>query len=154
VKEGALFTKTAPSAESKGVVEDFFTSLEKLDIESFMKVWADNGTQSMPLAPENFPSGLKGKEALYGQYKGLPQNYSSMQFPRKIFPTEDPNKVIVQYGGIIPLKDGGTYNNNYVGIFEMQEGKLQKFTEYFDPFILEKAFGKKLQNNFNVGTNK
>lgn len=73
-----------------------------------------------------------------------------MSFPRKIVATNDPNKVIVQYQGIIPLKAGGEYNNNYVGIFEIKNGKIEKFTEYFDPFILENAFGKKLQDNFNV----
>jgi ketosteroid isomerase-like protein len=73
-----------------------------------------------------------------------------MSFPRKISATNDANKVIVQYQGIIPLKAGGEYNNNYVGIFEIKNGKIEKFTEYFDPFILENAFGKKLQQNFNV----
>lgn len=73
-----------------------------------------------------------------------------MSFPRKISATDSPNKVIVQYNGIIPLKDGGEYNNNYIGIFEIKNGKIEKFTEYFDPFILENAFGKKLQENFNV----
>jgi fermentation-respiration switch protein FrsA (DUF1100 family) len=73
-----------------------------------------------------------------------------MSFPRRISATDNPNKVIVQYTGIIPLKSGGEYNNNYVGIFEIKNGKVEKFTEYFDPFILENAFGKKLQDNFNV----
>lgn len=80
----------------------------------------------------------------------MPENYTQMSFPRKISATDSPNKVIVQYNGIIPLKDGGEYNNNYIGIFEIKNGKIEKFTEYFDPFILENAFGKKLQENFNV----
>jgi fermentation-respiration switch protein FrsA (DUF1100 family) len=58
----------------------------------------------------------------------------------------------VQYAGIIPLKGGGEYNNNYVGIFNVKEGRVQQFTEYFDPFILQKAFGKNLETNFNVST--
>lgn len=150
VKSKVNFKTTPVSTETKKVVAEFFTALEKLNIPAFLKVWADNGKQIMPLAPQGFPSLLSGKEAINNQYKALPENYTSMSFPFKIYPTENPNKAIVQYTGTIPLKDGGEYNNNYVGIFEIRNGKLQQFTEYFDPFILEEAFGQKLQSNFNV----
>lgn len=150
VKNRVGFKKIPVSTETKKVVADFFTALEKLNIPDFLKVWADDGKQIMPLAPQVFPSSLSGKAAIYNQYKALPENYTSMSFPFKVYPTENPNKAIVQYAGTIPLKDGGEYNNNYVGIFEIHNGKLQQFTEYFDPYILEEAFGQKLQSNFNV----
>jgi ketosteroid isomerase-like protein len=150
VKEGATFKMSSVSESNKAVIEKFFTSLETLDIPTFLSTWAENGKQLMPLSPENFPHELIGKDAIYNQYKGLPENYTSMQFPRRYFPTDDPNMVIVQYNGIIPLKEGGEYNNNYVGIFNIKDGKLLQFVEYFDPFILQEAFGKKLESNFNV----
>ena len=150
VKNNVNFSAGKVSEENRRAVEQFFTALEKLNIQSFMKVWSDNGRQIMPLAPNGFPRELNGKEAIFNQYKGLPDNFTSMSFPRKISATGDANKVIVQYQGIIPLKAGGEYNNNYVGIFEIKNGKIENFTEYFDPFILENAFGKKLQQNFNV----
>lgn len=150
VREGAAFKLLEVSKGNKAVIEQFFTSLEILNIPAFMNVWAENGKQIMPLAPQNFPRQLNDKAAIYNQYKGLPQNYTSMKFPRKYVATDDVNTVIVQYNGIIPLKDGGEYNNNYVGIFKINKGKVSQFTEYFDPFILEEAFGKKLESNFNV----
>jgi fermentation-respiration switch protein FrsA (DUF1100 family)/ketosteroid isomerase-like protein len=150
VKTKVNFKPRKVSEENRQAVEQFFTALEKLDIQSFLKVWSDNGRQIMPLAPNGFPKELNGNQSIFNQYKGLPDNFTSMSFPRKISATSDPNKVIVQYQGIIPLKAGGEYNNNYVGIFEIKNGKIEKFTEYFDPFILENAFGKKLQENFNV----
>lgn len=152
VKNGVSFKPEKVSDDNKAAIENFFTALEKLDIPAFMKVWTDNAKQSMPLAPNGFPRELNGKAAIFNQYKGLPENYTKMSFPRKISATDNPNKVIVQYNGIIPLKDGGEYNNNYVGIFEIRNGKIERFTEYFDPFILENAFGKKLQENFNVSS--
>lgn len=153
VKDGVSFHSKPVAPENKAVIEKFFTSLETLNIPSFLSVWADNGKQLMPLSPEYFPKQLTGKEAIHNQYKGLPEAYTSMKFPRKYFPTEDPGTVIVQYNGIIPLKQGGEYNNNYVGIFNIRDGKLQRFTEYFDPFILQEAFGNKLESNFNVTGN-
>jgi fermentation-respiration switch protein FrsA (DUF1100 family)/ketosteroid isomerase-like protein len=129
--------------EARETVEEFFISLERLDINRFMKIWSDDAAQLMPLAPADFPSLLRGKDAIYRQYKGLPENFTSMKFQREIFPTVEPGKVIVSYEGIIPLKKGGSYNNIYIGVFEVEEGKIKNFTEYFDPVILEKGFGKK-----------
>ena len=137
--------------ENRQVIETFFVALEELDINKFITVWADEGaTQLMPFAPEGFPSKLEGKEPIYNQYKGLPENYESMHFPRTIMPMEDPNKFIVQYKGIIPLGDGGEYNNDYIGLFELENGKIKIFTEYFNPIILLEAFGDNLQDNFNL----
>jgi fermentation-respiration switch protein FrsA (DUF1100 family)/ketosteroid isomerase-like protein len=150
VKQGTSFASASVAPANKVIIEKFFTSLETLDVPGFLTVWAEDGKQFMPLSPENFPKELNGKQAINNQYKALPENYTSMKFPRKYFATDDPNTVIVQYNGIIPLKEGGEYNNNYVGIFNLQNGKVQQFTEYFDPFILQEAFGKKLESNFNV----
>jgi len=152
VASSKTFKKVQPSEASLQAVEKFFSSLEHLDISSFLTIWNRDGKQVMPLSPDGFPKELNGKDAINNQYKGLPQNFSSMRFPRKVYPTENANKVIVQYAGEIPLKAGGRYDNNYVGVFEIKEGKVDRFTEYFDPFILAKAFGVKLQDNFNVSS--
>jgi hypothetical protein len=56
-----------------------------------MKVWADGAKQIMPLAPNGFPRELSGKDAIFNQYKGLPDNFTSMSFPRRISATDDPN---------------------------------------------------------------
>jgi len=152
VKEGKKFTPESVAPANKQVIEYFFTALESMNISSFLEVWADDGVQYMPLSPAGFPAKLEGKAAIHRQYKDLPANYTSMHFPRKYFATGDQELTIVQYSGSIPLKDGGEYNNNYVGLFRIRNGKLQEFTEYFDPFLLEAAFGNKLQSNFNTGT--
>lgn len=150
VKEGKTAKRPEVSNAAKASVDAFFTALERLDVPAFMNAWSDDGRQIMPLSPDGFPKELKDKAAIQKQYSGLPESYASMSFPRKIFATDDPNTFIVQYTGRIPLKDGGEYNNNYVGLFTLKGGKVQRFTEYFDPFILQEAFGSKLQSNFNV----
>lgn len=154
VTNGELSATPDVNRKSRQVVERFFTSLENMDIQAFMKVWMDDAHQIMPLSPEGFPRELVGKAAIHNQYKGLPENFTSMRFPRSIAATDDPNTVIVRYQGIIPLKAGGTYANNYVGILEVKDGKLQTFTEYFDPHLLAQAFGTQIHKNFNVSNMK
>lgn len=152
VRKGTVNTVQPIDQAKQQVVERFFTALEAMDIPAFMQIWAQEGVQVMPLSPKGFPSQLSGAEAIYNQYKSLPEHYSAMQFPRSYHATADSNTLIVQYGGIIPLADGSNYNNNYVGVFEVVQGKIQRFTEYFDPYLLTKAFGMNLQENFNVTT--
>src|SRR5919112_2851007 len=74
-----------------GVVEEFFARLETIDVEGFVELWAEDGVQEMPFAPEGFPSRLNGKEDVRRQYGGMPQAYTRMKFPgRAIRPMLDP----------------------------------------------------------------
>lgn len=150
VKAERQWKKMALTPVAHQAVENFFTALERKDIHAFMQAWGPDGRQVMPLSPEGFPGLLADRNAIYNQYKGLPENYNSMQFPRKLFATDRPDLVIAQYSGTIALKDGGEYNNNYAGLFRIANGKISEFTEYFDPQILASAFGTKLHQNFNI----
>ena len=127
---------------SMGIVEEFFARLEEIAVEGFVELWAEDGVQEMPFAPEGFPSRLEGKEAVRRQYGGMPQAYTRMKFPgRTLRPMLDPEWVVAEYRGEIDLSSGGAYNNCYVGIFRGVDGKVVRFTEYFDPRILAESFG-------------
>ena len=117
-------------------VEKFFTSLENMDIDEFMTVWADNPRQVMPYAPQNFPDTLQGTEAIRKQYAGLKENYNSMRYERTYL-AENDSLIVVKVRGIIPMKDGGNYNNDYMGVYHMEGGKIKQYDEYFDPIVLQ-----------------
>jgi len=132
-------------------VEAFFARLEAMDIGGFVGLWDENGVQAMPFSPEGFPKELRGRAAIRKQYESLPQNYSSMTFTRRIHPTVNPEIFVVEYKGRIDVKQTGKpYDNTYVGVFRVKQGKVFRFTEYFNPIILQEAFGESLQSNFNV----
>lgn len=150
LKSGNTPETRSIAPEAQEAVNQFFSHLEDMDIPAFISRWTPDARQVMPLSPKGFPAQLKGKDAIYTQYKGLPENFSSMHFPHQIYPTTDPNTVIVMYTGEIALKTGGRYDNIYIGVFETEKGKISTFTEYFDPEILTEAFGSDLQDNFNV----
>lgn len=98
--------------------------------------------QEMPFAPPGFPNRLEGRTAIQRQYGGLPRAYRRMLFPeRRYHPMHDPHLLLVEYRGVIDLLAGGSYNNRYCGIFEVRDGLLVHFTEYFDSITLREAFG-------------
>lgn len=123
-------------------VREFFTALEAADIPRFLKVWSEDGVQEMPFSPGSFPKRLEGKAAIDRQYSPLPANFSGMRFPiRRLLTTTEPGVVVAEYEGSIGLKSGGHYDNRYIGVFSFDaEGKLARFTEYFDPLILLAGF--------------
>jgi uncharacterized protein len=138
--------------QNRQLIEEFFTRLESMNIEHWLELWDDNGVQEMPYAPEGFPEKLEGKAAIRQQYSSLPKNYDSMQFvDRFVHETSDPAVFIVEYNGIINIKaTDKPYNNVYCGVFMVQNNKLVQFKEYFNPMILQAAFGENLQANFNI----
>lgn len=131
----------AQRQETVEVVERFFELLERIDIEAFVELWAEDGIQVMPFSPEGFPDRLEGKEAIRRQYGGMPDAYRSMRFQVEVEPMLEPARAVAQYQGTIELADGGHYDNRYCGIFEVRHRKIVQFTEYFDPIVLQRAFG-------------
>lgn len=136
-------TQTDAAGErSVEVVERFFAALEALDVDSFVELWAEDGVQEMPFAPKNFPNRLVGKADVRRQYGGMPEAYARMEFPgRRVRAMADPEWVVAEYRGEIDLEGGGSYNNDYVGIFRVVDGRITLFKEYFNPQILLDSFG-------------
>jgi ketosteroid isomerase-like protein len=136
---------------NREVVRAFFSRLEAFDIESFAGLFATDGVQIMPFSPEGFPSRLEGRAAIYNQYRSMPQSFASMKFPDlQILDAADPSTFVVTYRGEIELRRGGRYDNTYLGVFVIRDGHIATFTEYFNPIVLQRAFGANLGSDFNV----
>jgi len=131
--------------QNKKVVDNFFVALETQKFEMLKEVFAEHGRQVNPYSPEGFPKGFDGAEAIYKQYSALATHFSRMKFPRKIYATEDPNFFFVKFSGEIDIKAGGQYNNDYIGTFKVENGKIVEYTEYFNQIIMAKAFNIELK---------
>lgn len=112
---------------------------------TFKEIFAEKGRQLNPYSPEGFPKSFAGAEGIYKQYSGLSGNFGQMKFPRQIFATEDPNFFFVKFRGEIEIKAGGKYENDYLGTFKLENGKVVEYTEYFNQIVMAKAFGIELK---------
>jgi len=88
---------------NKQVVDSFFTTLENQQFELLKEIFAADGRQLNPYAPEGFPKSFNGAEGIYKYYSGLTVNFGKMMFPRKIYATEDPDFFFVQFRGEIEI---------------------------------------------------
>lgn len=132
--------KTEITEQNRKIVENFFVALETQKIEMLKEVFAENGIQLNPYSPDGFPKSFDGAEGIYKQYSGLTANFGQMKFPRQIFATEDPNFFFVKFRGEIEIKAGGKYENDYLGTFKLENGKVVEYTEYFNQVVMAKAF--------------
>gem|GEM_PF-1199748 len=131
--------------QNRTVVNNFFLALETQNFEMLKEVFAKDGKQLNPYAPEGFPEIFEGVDAIYKQYSGLTETFGKMKFPRTIYATENPDFFFVKFKGEIEIKAGGIYKNDYLGTFLLKNGKVIEYTEYFNQLIMAKAFGIKLK---------
>jgi uncharacterized protein len=129
---------------NRKVVDSFFTALETQQFHLLKEIFAKNGRQLNPYAPEGFPESFNGSEAIYKQYSNLTKDFGQMKFPRQIMATEDPDFFFVLFTGEIDVRAGGQYRNDYIGTFKLQGGKIIEYTEYFNQITMAKAFGIQL----------
>jgi len=123
-------------------VNNFFVALETQKFEMLKEIFLENGKQLNPYSPKGFPNSFDGAEGIYKQYSGLSGNFGQMRFPRQIFATEDPNFFFVKFRGEIEIKAGGKYENDYLGTFKLENGKVVEYTEYFNQIVMAKAWYK------------
>lgn len=135
------------AARNIATVKKFLRLLEEEKISEYIDLYAEDGMQINPYASGLFPDTVRGKEALTKFWEPVPARFNGMQYPiEKIMAMADPSQVMVQFKGIIHLKNNaGQYNNQYLGLFYFNEkGKILEYHEYFNPVTVIRAFG--LQN--------
>lgn len=116
-------------------VRKMYEAMSKKDIKTWISFWAKDGVQYLPYSPEGFPKSVAGKDSLESIYTNLIAGYGNLNYTHiDIEPMANPNKVLVRWGVDIELK-GKTkhYQNELIGLFEFEHGKVKAFTEYFNP---------------------
>ena len=138
-------------SRNRAVVASFFKKLEAFDIAGFVELFARDGRQLMPFSPEGFPRELHGRAAIHNQYRGMPDTFTTMMFADVVIQDmADPARFFATYRGELELRTGGQYRNTYAGFFIVEADRIAEYHEYFDPIVLQRAFGGALNDRFNV----
>ena len=131
-------------------VRAFLVALEEKDMEAFADLWAEDAVQDMPYSPKGHPKRVVGKGNLVNLYSGWPENSGKADFTSHLvfYPMQDPETVFVEFKGdveIIPT--GRRYEQTYGGLFNVVNGKIALFREYYDPAPFAWAFGLNEQSH-------
>ncbi|MEB3358517.1 MAG: nuclear transport factor 2 family protein [Synechococcales bacterium] len=130
--------------QTEQAVRDFLTSLETKDMEAFAAVWAEDAVQDMPYAPEGFPRRVEGRDNLIQHYGAWPEVSGEANFTDELvfYPMQDPTMVFAEWHGVVEIiPTGRIYDQRYGGLFQVVDGKIVLFREYFNPIVFVEAFG-------------
>jgi ketosteroid isomerase-like protein len=130
--------------QTKQAVIDFLTSLEEKDMNKLASIWAEDAVQDMPFSPEGFPKRVEGKTNLIEHYAPWSEISGRANFTDNLvfYPMQDSTMVFAEWRGdveIIPT--GRNYKQRYGGLFQVVDGKIELFREYYDPIVFQYAFG-------------
>src|SRR5687768_2049137 len=135
------YTMSTDKIKNVETVSKMYESMSAKDIKTWISFWAEDGVQYIPYSPDGFPKAVEGKQQLEKIYTGLLAGYGELKYTHiDIEAMDNPNKVLVRWGVDIELKGKAEhYQNELIGIIEFENGKVKRFTEYFNPLQFMKA---------------
>lgn len=122
----------------------FYTLLMKKEFDKWGELFAEDAVQENPFMPA-----LPGLEAKFIGRERIVFHYRTVLTGRRghvfsvdaIHETADDSKVIVEVGGKSEVPETGRiYDQRYVMIFTLVDGKIAHLREYFNPLVFQKAF--------------
>jgi ketosteroid isomerase-like protein len=143
-KEATVSTQ----AENRKVVDGFWGDLDSgpptgKELESWKDWFAEDAVWEMPFAPEPLAKSVPGRQ-LIGHFidwffKSVPDlKIDSLV----VHDTTDPELFVLElHGEGTVTQNGNVYANTYCTHMRIRGGKVVLIREYFDPNIVEQAFG-------------
>lgn len=88
----------------------------------------------LPTAPRGVPRRI-GRAELAGMVANIGRTWTdvSLRVERVDAFATDPARGVAQFGVTATNRDGGTYRNDYLAVFECADGLVRRWTEYYDP---------------------
>jgi uncharacterized protein len=136
-----------PASPDQAVALSYFTLLMKRDMEGFADIWHDDAAQDIPFPPEGFGKFVTARFA----DKGEIMDHYNVAFANRrdhvfwideIYETKDPGTVIIEaHARSVVGETEKVYENNYICVFVVRDGKLALLKEYANPLAFMNAFG-------------
>lgn len=127
------------------LVRAYTDALNAWDIETMGRLSTDDVVFELPFRPPSFERETVGKEAymeVLAQARDHmidgSENLHDLELDTL---ASDPDTVIATYKSAMRLRSGVEYNNEYISRFRVRDGKVARFTEYYDSIVLFRALG-------------
>jgi ketosteroid isomerase-like protein len=121
------------------ILQAYFRYQAEKNLDAWFELWSADGVFVIPYAPEGFPDRIAGRSQLEPLYRKLFEGYGELRYhDLYIRPLLDPNSFVATWVTDVELLAGGRYVNKLIALFELREGKIVEYVEYFDPRPFEK----------------
>ena len=135
-----------PSSTTEAIALQYFKYLVARDMESFATIWTEDAVQRVPFTPEGLGavvlSSFDGRQAIVDHYRLVTANRREHVFwIDHIHNTVDPGCVIFEaHARSVIGETSAVYENQYVCVFHIREGKIAELKEYANPLPVMRAF--------------
>jgi ketosteroid isomerase-like protein len=121
-------------ARNKDLVRQICKHLSARDLPAMFDLIHDDGSWSIPYRPDRFQfAGFRTKPELREMLEGFLGIFESFQFEISNMTAED-DRVVIEAKSQAVGPAGVPYQNVYVLVFFIKDGKAHTVREYFDPF--------------------
>jgi ketosteroid isomerase-like protein len=139
-----------PETEALKAAKKLMDGVTNLDPEGMIAVMDENIVLEVifPLVKGENTTGTriqKGR-AVHAYAHDVKARTEQMRFTNVIWRTTDDGLAIFQADGGHLLKDGRTYKNHWLFLFEVANGKVTRWVEYLNPVAALRAFGAPLDS--------
>jgi hypothetical protein len=125
--------------DAVAVVRRYLEALRRLDPEAmFAEISDEEFVLELPLAPDGMPRRVEGKQGLIDFFGPVAAGlWKEIEFPTlEVRGEADPSRVIAEYTGRGTFANGAPYNQTYVNLCRVRNGKIVYSAEFFDPIAL------------------
>jgi ketosteroid isomerase-like protein len=122
---------------------DYQTLIGQRRLDEWIELWAEDGVLEFPYAPPGRRRAYKGKADIVAYMKHATGRVASDAVEHmRVSPMLDPGMAVVELSiRGHTVANGEPYNQSFVIFFEVQDGKLHRYREYWNPLITIDAIG-------------
>jgi len=132
-------------AATMKLMGDYQTLLGQGRLDEWADLWAEDGVLEFPFGPAGRRRAYKGRADILAYMKHATGRVAADSVAQmRISPMLDPGMAVVELstqGHVIA--NGAPYNQSFVIFFEVQDGKLHRYREYWNPLITIDAIGSR-----------
>lgn len=130
-------------AETLKLMSAYQTLLGQRRYDEWIELWAEDGVLEFPYAPAGRRRAYHGKADILAYMKHATGRVAADSVEQmRISPMLDPGMAVVELSikGRV-LTNDAPYNQSFVIFFEVQDGKLRRHREYWNPLVTIDAIG-------------
>ena len=137
---------TQSPAQSLSTAKAFIEALSQRNANEALLLLSEEAVLEMPY-PLASGENQYGTRKMWGEplrkyVNGITQRNAKISFKNAVWRTADDGVVILECDGdMVRAKDGKRYQNQYIVLFEVSDGKITLWREYFNPVVAARTFG-------------
>jgi ketosteroid isomerase-like protein len=143
-----ILSNSSMAGQNNGLetAKAFIAALSDLNADKALMLLSDEAVLEMPY-PLASGENKYGTQRMWGDplhkyVKGITQRNSSIAFENAVWRVADDGVLILECDGdMVRAKDGARYQNRYIVLFAVTNGKITLWREYFNPVVAARAFG-------------